>query len=80
MDNHSKEADDMNAVIERSEIGLSASEIGLSALDVQALLSKTEYRVISSEEALSDIVPMKWDDDVVSGKKMVLLFGKVDKP
>ena len=34
------------------------------------------YTIVSSEEALTDVIPIKWDEDVVSGEKRILLMDK----
>ena len=44
-------------------------------LDIKKLQDKVSH-TISSEEALEDVIPMQWDDDVLSGVKKVLLTDK----
>ena len=41
-------------------------------LDLKKIQDK-KHTVVSSEEALNDVIPIEWDDDVVSGKKNILL-------
>jgi len=44
-------------------------------LDITKLRSK-KSSVISSEESLKDIVPIDWSDEVLSGKKKVIITSK----
>jgi len=44
-------------------------------LDLKKLQNK-EHTITSSEEALKDVIPIDWDNDVVNGKKKVLLVDK----
>ena len=44
-------------------------------LDLNKLKDKKREN-ISSEEALKDVIPIKWRDDVVGGNNRVLLVGK----
>jgi len=55
--------------------GAVMDEIIYRPLDLNKLQNK-KHTNISSEEALGDVVPIQWDDDVVSGKKKVLLVEK----
>ena len=41
-------------------------------LDIKKI-SKRKHHVITSEEALKDIVPFNWSDDVKNGKKKVII-------
>ena len=41
-------------------------------LDLKKLESK-DSRVISTKNALSDVIPIKWDEEVINGHKNVLL-------
>ena len=41
-------------------------------------LNEKEATIVSSEFALKDIIPVKWDDKVVSGQKKVLLVADGD--
>ena len=43
---------------------------GYAALDLQNLMSKNA-RIISSKEALQDVRPVDWGEDVLQGKKKV---------
>jgi hypothetical protein len=42
------------------------------SLDINKLNSK-RYTIVSSEEALKDIIPINWSKDVLSGKRKVLI-------
>jgi hypothetical protein len=42
------------------------------SLDLNKLNTK-KYTIISSEEALKDIIPINWSKEVLSGKKKVLI-------
>lgn len=52
-------------------------EMNANALQQRRLdFSKISNRIVgtlSSEEALKDITPMQWSEDVLSGKKKVLI-------
>ena len=48
------------------------SAIGYKKLNMD-LITKKPSRTISSDEALRDSTPIKWSDDVLSGKKKVVL-------
>lgn len=41
-------------------------------LDMNAVMSK-KGKIISSEEALRDIVPIEWDEEVLNGERKVVL-------
>ena len=45
---------------------------GYKKLDRNILQNK-KRRIISSNEALKDIVPIKWSDDVINGRKKVTI-------
>jgi len=55
--------------------GAVMDEITYRTLDIKKLQEK-KHTVVSSDEALMDVVPIEWDADVVSGKKRVLLTDK----
>jgi len=46
-------------------------------LDLSALKNR-RIATISSEEALKDVIPIDWGEDVLSGKVKVLLIDKTD--
>ena len=39
-------------------------------------LKNKNHSIVSTEEALADVIPIEWDDVVVSGDKNVLLVDK----
>lgn len=39
----------------------------------EILRSNKKHKIISSEEALKDVVPINWSNDVLSGKKKVII-------
>jgi hypothetical protein len=41
-------------------------------LDINRLVGD-KPNIISTKEALSDVAPIQWEDDVVNGKKKVIL-------
>jgi len=43
-----------------------------NSLDLNKLKSK-KHTIISSKEALKDITPIEWSEDVLSGKKKVII-------
>lgn len=45
-----------------------------ASLDLQFLTHK-KSRVVSSQEALKDIEPIKWDSEILKGKKKSNSFG-----
>lgn len=42
------------------------------------ILKSKKSRIISSEEALKDVVPIEWSDEVLEGKEKVVI-GNIDK-
>ena len=46
-------------------------------LNLKILKSK-EHSVVSTEEALADVIPIEWNDEVISGDKKVLLVDKAN--
>lgn len=52
----------------------------MKGLDINKLLQTKKFEVISSEKALKDVIPIDWSEDVLSGKKKVILTKpKADK-
>lgn len=49
---------------------MSAQKETYNKLDISKLKTR-KHRIISSTEALKDVTPMEWSNDVVSGKKIV---------
>jgi len=49
--------------------------VAYKALDINKLKTK-KYTIVSSEDALKDVIPIQWDDDVADGKKKILLIDK----
>lgn len=45
----------------------------LKSLDLNTLKNKKTI-IVSSEEALKDVTPIDWSEDVLSGKKKVTLY------
>ena len=43
-----------------------------NTLDLCALMGK-KSKIVSSEEALKNTKPIEWDDDVIQGKRKVLV-------
>jgi len=52
-------------------MGKYSGKVGLSLL----LMENRDRDVVSTEEYLEDIVPINWSEDVLSGKKKVLVCG-----
>jgi len=56
-------------------------EVCMSAIDEKKItlndLLIKEYIFISSEESLSDVIPIQWEEDVVNGKKKVTLVSPI---
>jgi hypothetical protein len=50
-------------------------KIGYKQLDLSRLNNKKSI-VVSTKDALKDISHINWSDDVLSGKKKVILKGK----
>ena len=59
-----KEADDMNAILDERK--------GYRRLDMSKIKNR-ETGTMSLKESLKDIVPINWSDDVLNGKKKVVL-------
>lgn len=51
---------------------MSNASIKYNALDLQAVLSK-KSKIVSSEEALREVEPVSWSDDVMQSKKKVIV-------
>lgn len=45
-------------------------------IDFKQLLKNKKTTIVSSEEALKDVTPIDWSDDVLSGKMKVVISGK----
>lgn len=43
-----------------------------ATLDLQAL-SRKKGKIVSSQEALRDVKPVKWDKDIMQGKRKVIV-------
>ena len=48
------------------------SAVGYKTLNIDDL-QVSEPNIVSSENALSDVTPVKWDDKVTSGETKVIL-------
>ena len=44
-------------------------------LDLNKLKDK-QHVIISTEDALKDVIPIQWDEDVIRGNKHVVLVGE----
>lgn len=42
-------------------------------IDFKQLLKNKKTTIVSSEEALKDVTPIDWSDDVLSGKKKIII-------
>ena len=51
---------------------MSNASIKYNALDLQAVLSK-KSKIVSSEEALREVEPVSWSDDVMQSQKKVIV-------
>jgi len=60
------------AVVYTGSGGAVMDKVTYRPLDLKKIQDK-KHTVVSSEEALNDVIPIEWDDDVVSGKKNILL-------
>lgn len=49
------------------------TEQQMNRLDLDALWKK-KSRIVSSEEALKDVIPIQWDNDILEGRKKVTVF------
>ncbi len=56
----------------KNEGGVTMNNKNLKSLDLNKLKDK-KTTIISSENALKDVTPIDWDEDVLSGKKKVTL-------
>ena len=61
-----------NKIIDFILGGNNMEEIKLRKLDMNKIRNK-KHSFISSSEALADITPFEWSDDVLSGKKKVII-------
>lgn len=43
------------------------------------ILKSKKSRIISSEEALKDIIPIEWSDEVLEGKEKVIIGDITEK-
>ena len=51
---------------------MSDTSVKYNTLDLQALLSK-KSKIVSSEEALREVEPVSWSDDVMQSQKKVVV-------
>ncbi len=51
---------------------MSDTTVKYNTLDLQALLSK-KSKIVSSEEALREVEPVSWSDDVMQSQKKVVV-------
>ncbi len=51
---------------------MSNSAMPYAALDLHAL-SKKNVKIISSKDALKDVVPIPWEEDVLEGNRRVIV-------
>lgn len=51
---------------------MSDASVKYNTLDLQAVLSK-KSKIVSSEEALREVVPVSWSDDVMQSQKKVVV-------
>ncbi len=49
---------------------MSDTTVKYNTLDLQALLSK-KSKIVSSEEALHEVEPISWSDDVIQSQKKI---------
>lgn len=49
---------------------MSNGVMSYTALDLNAL-GKKNVKVVSSKEALSDVSPIKWEEDILQGRKKI---------
>lgn len=55
-------------------IDMSENQQTYQRLDLEKLESRIK-KVITTEEALKDVVPMEWPEEVMSGKQKVIITG-----
>ena len=55
--------------------GATVDNAAYRQLDMKKLQDRVS-RNVSSEEALEDVIPIQWDDDVLNGNTKVLLIDK----
>jgi hypothetical protein len=47
--------------------------VDMKKFSIKELLKNKKTKIVSSEEALKDIIPVDWSEDVLSGKKKVII-------
>ena len=45
----------------------------MKGLDVKKLLNENLYVIVSSKEALKDVIPIQWAEDVLNGERNVVV-------
>ena len=49
---------------------MNSSVLSYTKLDLHSL-GKKNVKIVSSEEALKDVIPMKWEEDTIQGRTKV---------
>lgn len=61
-----------------NEEGKTVIKEAYRTLDMSKISNK-KSKVISCKNALSDVTPINWSDDVLTGKKKIIVGGKTTK-
>lgn len=71
MQNNGNEVEKENLTQKKQGDGaMSSSVLSYAKLDLHSL-GKKNVKIVSSEEALKDVIPMKWEEDTIQGRTNV---------
>ena len=71
MQNNGNEVEKENLTQKKQgDDAMNSSVLSYTKLDLHSL-GKKNVKIVSSEEALKDVIPMKWEEDTIQGRTNV---------
>lgn len=71
MQNNGNEVEKENLTQKKQgDDAMNSSVLSYTKLDLHSL-GKKNVKIVSSEEALKDVIPMKWEEDTIQGRTKV---------
>ena len=71
MQNNGNEVEKENLTQKKQgDDAMNSSVLSYNKLDLHSL-GKKNVKIVSSEEALKDVIPMKWEEDTIQGRTKV---------
>lgn len=70
---------DENSKIGDDSMNAAVIESGYKKVDYKSLLKNKRTIIVSSQEALKDVVPIEWSEDVLSGKTKIVIDNEKKK-